>query len=62
MGHLHWFGSHRLFDYDPREELETGEGAFRGDGLFLIASSGDGRRRAGVLGIVPDGCVGRIRP
>jgi ribosomal protein S18 acetylase RimI-like enzyme len=62
MGHLHWFGSHRLFGYDPREELESMEGAFRGDGLFLIASSGDGCRAAGVLGIAPDGCVGRIRP
>jgi len=62
MGHLHWFGSHRLFDYDPEEELVRVEGAFGGDGLFLIASSGDGRRPAGVLGIAPDGCVGRIRP
>jgi hypothetical protein len=62
MGHLPWFGSCRLFDYDPGEELERVEGAFGGDGLFLIASSGDDRRPAGVLGIIPDGCVGRISP
>jgi ribosomal protein S18 acetylase RimI-like enzyme len=62
MDHLHWFGSHRLFDYDSQEELERVEGAFGGDGLFIIASPGEGRRPAGVLGIAPDGCVGRIRP
>jgi ribosomal protein S18 acetylase RimI-like enzyme len=62
MGHLPWLGSSRLFDYDLWEELERVEEAFRGDGLFLIASSEEDSRPAGVIGIVPDGCVGSIRP